>query len=126
MIRLILALLGGTLGAGVRHSINFYLLGSLSISTFTIIINTIGSLCAGVSLALCDMAAVSQNTKLFIIAGILGGLTTWSAFIIEIFDLLRQGATTSAIVILVLANAASITALIFGYMSASTIISLLK
>jgi len=128
MIRLILALLGGTLGAGVRHSINFYLLGlgSFSLPTVTITVNSIGSLCAGIALAFCDMAALSQNTKLFIIAGLLGGLTTWSAFIIEIFNLLRNGATTSAVIILVLANVVSLLALIFGYVTASMLISLIK
>jgi CrcB protein len=61
----------------------------------TFIVNMCGALLAGVCLALA--ARLSEATRLFVVTGILGGLTTFSALSAETFALGMQGFMVHAV-----------------------------
>lgn len=103
-MRLLLVCLGGALGSGLR-----YLLGLLAARFLglafpwgTLGVNLIGSLLIslviGLSLARGGEAAlISPTLRLFLTTGVMGGLTTYSAFNHEVLTLLEAGAGPRAL-----------------------------
>jgi CrcB protein len=95
-----LVFVGGGLGAAARHGINS-ISGLLFGSRYpwgTFLINVLGSMLIGILaewFALQSQA--SANLRLFLVTGILGGFTTFSAFSLEIGLLHERGATVAAI-----------------------------
>ena len=92
---LLLAAVGGALGAGTRHLVNVAMLAWLG-STFpwaTFTINIVGSLLMGVVfetlMPFSGPSAVAWRT--FLATGILGGFTTFSAFSLDIWVLHDRG-----------------------------------
>lgn len=79
----VLVFIGGGIGAALRHGANraaLALLGS-SFPFGTMIVNVVGSLAMGFLATLFLMKlGTSQSLRLFLITGILGGFTTFSAF----------------------------------------------
>ncbi len=109
--------LGGGLGAAARHGMN-----SLSMMWLgsrypwgTFLINVLGSLLIGILaewFALQSQA--SSSLRLFLITGILGGFTTFSAFSLEIGLLHERGATGAAVAYAVLSVACGVAAMFGG------------
>ncbi|HNN93265.1 MAG TPA: fluoride efflux transporter CrcB [Pseudomonadota bacterium] len=104
-MRLLLVCLGGALGSGLR-----YLFGLLSARllglTFpfgTLGVNLLGSflisLIIGLSLSVGvgGSAPISPTLRLFLTTGVMGGLTTYSAFNHEVLTLLEDGAQPRAL-----------------------------
>ncbi len=93
MEKLLYIAAGGALGA-----IGRYLLGAWvhkpELHTFpwgTLTVNLLGCFCIGLLWGLAEFRqALSENFQLFLITGILGGFTTYSAFGYETFALLRD------------------------------------
>lgn len=100
MLQIILVAIGGAIGSVAR-----YLTGLLTLRLFgpnfpwgTLAVNIIGSLAIGVFAELIARRfGASQELRLFIITGILGGFTTFSAFSLDAAVLLERGAVLSAI-----------------------------
>lgn len=84
--------IGGGIGAVLRFSIsslaknlfNFSLLGTLGA-------NLSGCFLIGLIYGLLLTKTMPPNLKLFIITGFLGGLTTFSTFSFEAFELIKSG-----------------------------------
>jgi CrcB protein len=93
--------LGGGIGSAARYGV-----GRAALAWFgpnfpagTLIVNVVGCFAMGALaewLALHD-AGVSQNTKLFLATGIIGGFTTFSAFALDTAVLWQRGATATAV-----------------------------
>lgn len=84
---------GAVIGAWMRHGLNLLLnpLGSVPLGTLAA--NLVGGALAGVVLALIARgAAWSPETRLFLTTGLLGGLTTFSAFSAETVNMMMRGA----------------------------------
>jgi len=100
MLQIILVAIGGAIGSVAR-----YLTGLLTLRLFgpnfpwgTLAVNVIGSLAIGVFAELIARRfGASQDLRLFIITGILGGFTTFSAFSLDAAVLLERGAVLSAV-----------------------------
>ncbi len=79
--------LGGAIGSVARHGVNVWwarLFGS-NFPANTLLVNVVGCFVMGLLAALFALKAdVSQNTKLFLMTGILGGFTTFSAFALDV------------------------------------------
>ncbi len=109
---IILVFLGGGIGAVAR-----YVFGLASVSLLgaafpwgTLGVNVIGSLVIGFlaqALPAAEMGGMSM--RLFLMAGILGGFTTFSAFSLDVMHLVQKGEAGLA----------------FGYIAASIALSLL-
>jgi CrcB protein len=91
--------LGGGLGAAARHGVNL-LSSQVFNSRFpwgTLAINVLGSLLIGVLAEWFAMRAqLPQPLRLFLITGVLGGFTTFSAFSLEVGLLMERGQLASA------------------------------
>ena len=92
----LIVFLGGGLGAALRHGIN--LLSARTLGTEfpygTLIINVTGSLVMGLIAGyLAVKGDASQHWRLFLMTGILGGYTTFSAFSLDAALLYERGAT---------------------------------
>jgi len=64
----------------------------------TLIINIIGCFLIGIVFGFFDKGQISEEWKLFLATGILGGFTTFSAFSIETLTLFREGYVVYALV----------------------------
>jgi CrcB protein len=83
---LFIVMAGGALGAGLRHLIGAWLLRQLGtgVPWGTLAVNLLGSLAAGFLLVWLDGRGPSAlYLRTFLIVGVLGGLTTYSALMLE-------------------------------------------
>lgn len=95
----ILVAMGGGIGACLRYGTGLWLFKpSMSFPWPTWWINIIGCFAAGIFFALSQKyPLLQQETRLFLMVGVLGGFTTFSSFGLETFQLLRQGQTLLAL-----------------------------
>ena len=114
---LILATLGGALGSAARHLVNVGIgrtFGS-SYPWSTLTVNIVGSFLMGF---LVDMImrrfGGSPEMRTFLATGILGGFTTFSAFSLDVSNLIGRGDSASAIGYIVASVALSLAALYAG------------
>ena len=93
MTTFLYAALGGAIGASLRYGVN---LASMSMfgAAFpwgTLFVNVAGSFIMGVLVALmADVWQVSQQMRVFLLTGILGGFTTFSAFSLDFATLYER------------------------------------
>jgi fluoride exporter len=117
MPHILLVALGGGLGAALRHLANA---GALRLfgPNFpygTMGINILGSFAMGVFIELLVRRAGSSNElRLFVATGILGGFTTFSAFSLDFAVLLERGAMGQALLYALASVVLSILALFLG------------
>jgi fluoride exporter len=91
-----LVFLGGGIGAALRHGANQLALALLGPGGFplgTLAANLIGSIAIGVTAALLP----EGQARLFVITGLLGGFTTFSAFSLETVALWQRGEIVGAL-----------------------------
>ena len=112
MLNILSVFLGGPIGSVLR-----YLISLLSKKYFltpvigTFFVNIIGCFIIGLVFGLVLKSNVFPNfVRLFIISGFLGGLTTFSSFNLEIFELIKEGKIFLSLAYLLLS-------LIFGLLS---------
>ena len=97
---LLLATVGGAIGAGARHLVNvgFARLFGTDFPWSTLVINIVGSLLMGVVVtAVALRFDGSPELRTFLATGILGGFTTFSAFSLDAHILMSRGDTTAAL-----------------------------
>ena len=96
----LLVFVGGGLGASLRHAVNMISARGLG-TAFpwgTFIINISGSLVMGLIAGyLAFKGGASQPWRLFLMTGILGGYTTFSAFSLDAVLLYERGEIASAL-----------------------------
>jgi CrcB protein len=124
MFHLILVAVGGAIGASLRHLVN---LGSLrlvgpSYPWGTMAINIAGSFAMGVFIELLARRFDASNElRLFVATGILGGFTTFSAFSLDFAVLWERGAALPALGYAIASVVGSILALFLGLWLARTV-----
>jgi CrcB protein len=109
---------GGAIGTISRYGIAVWAAPfSKELPLGTIFINILGSFIIGFvgSLSLEQgRLPMSENARLFIMVGICGGFTTFSAFSLQTFDLLRDGEVSKALINIVLSVVLCILAVAAG------------
>ena len=86
--------LGGGLGAAARHGVNLLAAqaGGGRFPWGTLAVNVLGSLLIGVLVEWFALRVqLGQPLRLFLITGVLGGFTTFSAFSLEVGLLMERG-----------------------------------
>ena len=113
----LLVFVGGGLGASLRHAVNMISARGLG-TAFpwgTFIINISGSLVMGLIAGyLAFKGEASQPWRLFLMTGILGGYTTFSAFSLDAVLLYERGEIASALFYVLGSVALSIAGLFAG------------
>jgi fluoride exporter len=117
MYQLFLVVLGGGLGAGLRHltnSVAVRLVGS-AMPYGTLFINVVGSFAIGFCVdVIARRFGGSPELRLFIATGILGGFTTFSTFSLDFVHLFERGAMIGAVLYVVASVVLSILAVFAG------------
>jgi CrcB protein len=118
MYALFLVIVGGGIGAGLRHGMNLgaaRLLGT-DFPWGTFAINVVGSFLIGIVAAWFAFRndAAAQSLRLFLTTGILGGFTTFSAFSLDFALLFERGEIMAAIGYVVGSVALSLVAIFAG------------
>ncbi|MEP9390357.1 fluoride efflux transporter CrcB [Mesorhizobium sp. KR9-304] len=117
MFHLFLVAVGGAVGASLRHLVN---LSSLRLvgpgfPWGTMAVNIVGSLAMGVFIELLARRFNASNElRLFVATGILGGFTTFSAFSLDFAVLWERGAALPALAYAIASVVGSIVALFLG------------
>jgi CrcB protein len=94
----LLVFVGGGLGAVARHGINragLALLGP-GFPWWTLTVNVAGSFLIGLLAGLFGAWETGHNMRLFLITGVLGGFTTFSAFSLDALTLWERGSFQEA------------------------------
>lgn len=97
----VLVFVGGGLGSLARHFVNVLsarLLGA-SFPWGTLSVNVLGSFAMGLLAAwfATRLSTGTQDMRLFLMTGVLGGFTTFSAFSLDAVNLWERGAQSAAI-----------------------------
>jgi CrcB protein len=95
LARVALVGLGGALGAVARYLLGMWIATRVSpdFPWSTFLINSSGSFLIGVILGLASAGELSNEARLFLAVGVLGGHTTFSTFSYESLELLADGRT---------------------------------
>ena len=99
MVRLLLVAAGGALGSAVRYMVATVALAWLgpAFPWGTLAVNLVGSFLIGLVQQLATEALVlGEESRLFLTTGVMGGLTTYSAFSYESVRLFETGAAWQA------------------------------
>lgn len=113
----ILVFIGGGLGASLRHAVNVGCARAwgLNFPYGTFVINVTGSLVMGLIAGyLAFKGEASQPWRLFIMTGILGGYTTFSAFSLDAITLYERGEIGMAVLYVVGSVVLALTGLVSG------------
>ena len=85
--------IGGFVGAAARYAVTGLMQRAFPafLPLGTLVVNIVGCFAIGVAMAcVAERVLVSEAWRLFLVTGILGGLTTFSAFGYESVELLRE------------------------------------
>ena len=95
MKQLLIVGIGGFVGSAARYKLGGFVLHRSEAWYFplsTFLVNVVGCLAIGVLVGLVERHNLfSQETRLFLFTGLLGGFTTFSAFAYENVFLIRRG-----------------------------------
>lgn len=124
MLNLSLAALGGALGAALR-----YLAGQAALKLMgpgfpwgTLFVNISGSLLMGILFTLLVRHGTAGGLSIFLLTGVLGGFTTFSAFSLEAAQLWERGAAGAMAGYIAGSVLLSVGALFLGLWAAETVI----
>lgn len=117
MIKLLLVMSGGCLGAACRYGVNLLsvrMIGS-GFPWGTLLVNCIGCLLIGLFFGLSErLEWLTPSVRIFFVTGFLGALTTFSSFAIETINTAQQGALVLAVLNLVANNAGALLFAVLG------------
>jgi CrcB protein len=124
MLHLLLVAAGGAIGAGLRHLTN---LGALRLvgpnyPWGTMAINIVGSFVMGLFIALLGRRFGGSNElRMFVATGVLGGFTTFSSFSLDFATLWERGTPLPAIGYALASVIGAIVAVFLGLWLARTV-----
>jgi CrcB protein len=121
MRNLLLVMIGGAAGAGLRWEFGRLALGRLGpgFPWGTLGVNLIGGLLMGLLAgALAAEGGVDRPLWLLLAVGLLGGFTTFSAFSLDLFEMLGRGRFASAAVYVAASVLGSLLLLALGWWAA--------
>tara|TARA_B110000027_G_C15842687_1_gene179141 strand:+ start:144 stop:515 length:372 start_codon:yes stop_codon:yes gene_type:complete len=113
----LLVALFGAAGSVLRYSL--YLITPrffyLNFPVSTVLVNLLGSFFIGVCISLFDKSIITENIRIYITIGLLGGFTTFSTFSMDLFNLLNKSLYVEMISYLVLSVFGGVLLFFAGY-----------
>lgn len=119
-LTLSLVALGGAIGAACRYLTGLgvlRLLGHTEFPLAIILVNVIGSFLMGVFVVTAAHRGLTHLSP-FVMTGLMGGFTTFSAFSLETVNLIERGAHGHAVLYIALSVGLSVGGLFLGLMAA--------
>ncbi len=103
MKALLLVAVGSGLGGAARFGVSLWLapLADQKLPWATLLVNVVGAFLIGVVAAASGpdgRLVMNENFRLFLMAGVLGGFTTFSAFSLQTLELLQGGQPERALI----------------------------
>ncbi|MGR3804951.1 fluoride efflux transporter CrcB [Marinibacterium profundimaris] len=117
--------LGGAIGASARYLTGvaiFKAMGPMAMPLGVLTVNIVGSALMGVFAALAAMRGLTHLGP-FVMTGILGGFTTFSAFSLETITLIERGQTGTAALYVTLSVVCSVGGLFLAMSAARMVLS---
>jgi CrcB protein len=93
--------LGGAIGAMLRYGVKIALPVTLAWPWATLIVNALGAAAIAAAYTYAAKAALPPWFMLFLMTGVLGGFTTFSAFTLDVMQAMEKGAVLAAMAIVV-------------------------
>ena len=120
MSKLVLIALGGALGALLRFALSalFYRQFGEAFPWGTLTVNLVGCFTIGLLWAFSEASVLPRTAEPFLFAGCLGAFTTFSTYGLESINLLRQGATSTALVYIFASNLLGLAFVVCGFLVA--------
>ncbi|HEX8668642.1 MAG TPA: CrcB family protein [Allosphingosinicella sp.] len=121
MPNVLLVMLGGAVGAGLRYEVGRAALRHIGAGFpwGTLLVNLAGSLLIGVLAGvLLGEGYQSRGAWLLLAVGVLGGFTTFSAFSFDIFGMIERGQAAGAGLYVAVSVAGGLALLALGYWAA--------
>ncbi|MCP3926148.1 MAG: fluoride efflux transporter CrcB [Desulfobacterales bacterium] len=119
MDKVFLVGIGGFIGASLRYLVSNQVNRLMTHSMFpygTLFVNILGCFLLGFGLTFAKESGIlSENTKLILFTGLLGGFTTYSTFGVESFDLFKNGIVPSGFINLITHIVLGLIAVWIGY-----------
>ena len=113
----LLVALFGAAGSVLRYSL--YLITPrffyLNFPVSTVLVNLLGSFFIGVCISLFDKSIITENIRIYITIGLLGGFTTFSTFSMDLFNLLNKSLYVEMIIYLALSAFGGLLLFFAGY-----------
>ncbi|SOB86559.1 camphor resistance protein CrcB [Sphingomonas guangdongensis] len=99
MGNLLLVMTGGAAGAGARHLVGRWTLQALGpgYPWGTLTVNLAGGLLMGLLVGTLARAGGGEGVRLLLGVGVLGGFTTFSAFSLDVVQMIERGALATAL-----------------------------
>lgn len=125
MPALLLVMMGGAIGSGLRH-----LVGRLALAHWgpgfpwgTLAVNLIGGACMGLLAGVLTRAGMgtAEPARLLLGVGVLGGFTTFSAFSLDTVLMLQRGEAGLAVAYVLASVCGALAALFLGLQAARVI-----
>lgn len=122
MLNCLLVFLGGGLGALGRFGVQNTGILHCERQFYTVIINLTGCVLIGVLAGLFYHWNVGRQWYMFVITGLLGGYTTFSAFSLDALQLAQNGDVTKAIAYVVITVVGGLSGCILGFYGTAKLI----
>lgn len=118
MTKIIAVALGGALGSAGRYLVALSVgrCSRLNFPLETLAANLLGCLLIGLFWGYFERVSLSNEFRLFLFTGVLGGFTTFSTFARENIQLLRAGEPAQAVAYLLLSNLLGLTLVAAGFL----------
>lgn len=100
MVPALLVALGGALGSVARYGVNIWTMRAFGpgFPWGTLTVNVVGGLVMGLIAAVFALKGGTNELRVFLMTGIMGGFTTFSAFSLDAFTLWERGELGTAAV----------------------------
>ena len=112
----LIVFIGGGIGAMLRYGVSrVTILSGYAPPVATLVINIVGCFVMGVLAGLFTSRGGAESLRLFLLTGVLGGFTTFSAFGLDALTLWQRNATGQAVAYVAASVIVSLAAVAIGF-----------
>ena len=117
-MNLLSVMLGGAIGAGLRYGVTrLWPVSGITVWSPILFINVLGGLAMGVAMQWFLRGGMSASAQAFLMVGVLGGFTTFSAFSVEAVMLFQRAGAGAALAYVLLSVVGSLAGTLIGMMA---------